>query len=836
MKFFRIFLLSLIVFLSIPQTAVAAEESSGFCVWNLPVISWVIRNKPCQQAAEKKANDEKELISPLPTVAAAIDTSQDIATSSAISPEYSLQIAPFMAGTGISIKGNRISNTGVLSLVAGNGIEILKSAIVNTDKGSAQNIFKEFKVHDQDTISATSNNDALTFESGDGISLSTDKDNRKIKITNTATSSSSDGWNNSSGVVSAGDTSANVSIGSTSSIGKLGIVGDTDEKTLVVRGASGQTNRLIDIQNSSGNSLASFNSSGAMTIGENQGISLTANTPTTGTITRLISLRATSQYDRPWISSIDHNARHVAAFGIHSVDINDETEQKRWEVKTVADALGSIPAVMLTRFAIDYDRDLADIIFSQTDTVGIHNDYGDRTTFVHQMRDSGDTGSYQIGKWSTELDGSDNTVMTFDPKTMSNTKDATLRLFRETNTSGQRRLVLNVGDNTSTESIVLNAGTGVIDTNANAAGITTGDGTNTSSYINMQSNRTMVGYDGSSAVLQSGTDKKLKLNVNTSSFGAGTAMTIDTAGSVGIGTVDPGTKLHVNYNAEGLRLGDGTNVSSYTNMAGNRTMVGYDGSNAVIQGGTSKGIKFNVNNASFGSGTAMTLTSGGFLGIGTATVDHLVTLSGGAYSDGANWTNSSDRNQKENFTDIDSLEVLQKIVNLPVQQWNYKQDGEEVKHIGPVAQDFKAAFNVGENDTSISTIDPAGIALVGIKALNQRINELEKRIGGEPSVVASSESKAESSSNTQTSGKVKVEKTKDHIEVTFEKELEETPVVTASVMLNDNGDDESKEARKAFFDQNIQYVITKQTTKGFTIQLNKDTQTDIEFNWIASGK
>ncbi len=113
---------------------------------------------------------------------------------------------------------------------------------------------------------------------------------------------------------------------------------------------------------------------------------------------------------------------------------------------------------------------------------------------------------------------------------------------------------------------------------------------------------------------------------------------------------------------------------------------------------------------------------------------------GGAYlsGNGTTWTNASDKNQKENFTDIDSEKLLEKISELPISRWNYKEEDESVTHIGPVAQDFYALFGVGSDDISISTIDPAGIALAAIKALykkskrvdilEQNNNELNKRL------------------------------------------------------------------------------------------------------------
>ena len=122
------------------------------------------------------------------------------------------------------------------------------------------------------------------------------------------------------------------------------------------------------------------------------------------------------------------------------------------------------------------------------------------------------------------------------------------------------------------------------------------------------------------------------------------------------------------------------------------------------------------------------------------TSGRLINTVGGAYlsGNGTTWTNASDKNQKENFTDIDSEELLDKISELPIQRWNYKDEDETVTHIDPVAQDFYALFGVGSDDVSISTIDPAGIALAAIQelykkskrvdALEQNKNELNQRL------------------------------------------------------------------------------------------------------------
>jgi hypothetical protein len=122
------------------------------------------------------------------------------------------------------------------------------------------------------------------------------------------------------------------------------------------------------------------------------------------------------------------------------------------------------------------------------------------------------------------------------------------------------------------------------------------------------------------------------------------------------------------------------------------------------------------------------------VGIGVDVPTHRIDVSGGAYCDGTNWVNASDVNSKENFQPVDGSELLDQIEQLAITRWNYKGNN-QAEHIGPTAQDFKAAFGVGADDKSISTIDPSGIALAAIKALRieaknktQQLNDLQNKV------------------------------------------------------------------------------------------------------------
>lgn len=91
------------------------------------------------------------------------------------------------------------------------------------------------------------------------------------------------------------------------------------------------------------------------------------------------------------------------------------------------------------------------------------------------------------------------------------------------------------------------------------------------------------------------------------------------------------------------------------------------------------------------------------------------------------WTSLSDRHAKENFTPANPREILNKVAALPLASWNYKAQGASVRHVGPLAQDFPAAFGLGTDDKHIATVDAVGVALAAIQGLNGKVEERSER-------------------------------------------------------------------------------------------------------------
>src|SRR5262249_15608457 len=65
----------------------------------------------------------------------------------------------------------------------------------------------------------------------------------------------------------------------------------------------------------------------------------------------------------------------------------------------------------------------------------------------------------------------------------------------------------------------------------------------------------------------------------------------------------------------------------------------------------------------------------------------------------------SDRHAKHDIVPIDPEQVLERVAGLPISAWSYNEQDPTARHIGPMAQDFHAAFDVGTSDRCIPTVD-----------------------------------------------------------------------------------------------------------------------------------
>ena len=88
----------------------------------------------------------------------------------------------------------------------------------------------------------------------------------------------------------------------------------------------------------------------------------------------------------------------------------------------------------------------------------------------------------------------------------------------------------------------------------------------------------------------------------------------------------------------------------------------------------------------------------------------------------------SDRNIKTDFSRVNAESILAKLASLPIESWRYTNEIAGVRHVGPMAQDFKSVFGLGNDDKIIGFVDAQGVALAAIQGLNQKLNEKDAEI------------------------------------------------------------------------------------------------------------
>ena len=259
-------------------------------------------------------------------------------------------------------------------------------------------------------------------------------------------------------------------------------------------------------------------------------------------------------------------------------------------------------------------------------------------------------------------------------------------------------------------------------------------------------------------------------------------MAFDTNGNVGIASTSPRAKLDINQvlGADFLRLTRADQLSEYLSIAAvaepssgtgfafhnqHWNGGGYDtitplylsSSGKVGIGTSSPGYVLDVAGSANISGDC--LIGGGFeLGQGSPSATPFIDFHFGVSSiqdynvriinnnnltlsvvgvsnlpvdfklvNGTFWANSlkvtSDRNAKTGFQQISQNQFLDKVLDLPISSWVFKNSPTE-RHVGPMAQDFKKAFDLnGDDDTHINVTDASGVALASIQGLNQKLEQ-----------------------------------------------------------------------------------------------------------------
>jgi hypothetical protein len=185
---------------------------------------------------------------------------------------------------------------------------------------------------------------------------------------------------------------------------------------------------------------------------------------------------------------------------------------------------------------------------------------------------------------------------------------------------------------------------------------------------------------------------------------------IDNDNRFGLGTNDPSNNIHV------------------VETTGKAGFVLENQSTDISWKFVNKNSSFQIDQIG-GSGSVFNVFANGALKVGNDGVNTNFDMdsNGNVTIQGA-LTQNSDVNTKENIQLVNTSEILDKVMSLPISVWNYKFDEDSVKHLGPMAQDFFAHFNLGHSETKIATIDTSGVALASIKELGTQLQQKEAEI------------------------------------------------------------------------------------------------------------
>ncbi len=250
---------------------------------------------------------------------------------------------------------------------------------------------------------------------------------------------------------------------------------------------------------------------------------------------------------------------------------------------------------------------------------------------------------------------------------------------------------------------------------------------------------------GGANFVTSGAGMTLDGPVNATSFqGSGATLGSLNASSIISGTIaDPRLSANVallngNQTFSGLNtFGDLSMTSGpayhHLQMSGGNALGYLYGSFPGLADGVHLGYNYYWDTAGAGhifnsGGATSRLTTGyGFVGIfvggvnSAPSVTRLYADTGGVTVYGT-FNNLSDRNAKQDFAAVSAPDILEKVIQLPVSEWSYKEDP-KTRHVGPVAQDFYSTFNIGTDDKHIAPIDEGGVAFAAIQGLNQKLTK-----------------------------------------------------------------------------------------------------------------
>ncbi|MBD9404887.1 endosialidase-like protein [Acidovorax delafieldii] len=192
------------------------------------------------------------------------------------------------------------------------------------------------------------------------------------------------------------------------------------------------------------------------------------------------------------------------------------------------------------------------------------------------------------------------------------------------------------------------------------------------------------------------------------------SLDIAASGNVGLGTASPAAALHV------LRT-DGTAqvlVQETSGTAAQRTLLNLTNNGpATLRFTTAAATGWDMT-----AGTTLTLATQG------AGTPQLTLAANGNLAITGTLSTGSSRSLKTGIEPINGSSLLAKVLSLPLYHWRYTASPAQERHVGPMAEDFRKIFQLGQDDKSLAPGDLAGVTLGAVQELARKVTEREADI------------------------------------------------------------------------------------------------------------
>jgi uncharacterized coiled-coil protein SlyX len=180
------------------------------------------------------------------------------------------------------------------------------------------------------------------------------------------------------------------------------------------------------------------------------------------------------------------------------------------------------------------------------------------------------------------------------------------------------------------------------------------------------------------------------------------AINIRPSGNVGMGVNAGAFPLHIQRNS-----GTATTMLGLLNNGPTRLQLDNTVGDFWVLNAANNGFRFNANgnpNVAFLLGITGNVTIAGIL------------------------TEMSSRTVKTAVEPVDGKQVLATVAELPLAEWSYRDDKRAARHVGPMAEDFRASLGLGRDAQHLAALDTTGVALAAIQGLNQLLEEKDAQL------------------------------------------------------------------------------------------------------------